>query len=456
MTAALFSPDLIRRYDRQGPRYTSYPSADHFESPFDPARAHQALAQRDPARDLSLYFHIPFCKTLCFYCGCHRIPTRRTDRGRVYVDHLIRELQVVSASLIGRRLVRQIHFGGGTPTFLQEDDLTRLMAVVHDLFDVTANAQCGIEVDPRAVDGDRIAHLASLGFNRLSVGVQDFDPLVQRAIHRVQSREETFAVLAAARAHGFKSVSVDLIYGLPHQTRERFAATLAAVTAERPDRVVVYNYAHLPERFPAQARMPADALPSGEAKLALLGQTIATLTLAGYEYIGMDHFALATDELARARRNGTLQRNFQGYSTHGDCDLLGFGVSAIGAVGGTFLQNHKDLQAWETAVLAGQLPVQRGLVQTAEDRRRGRLIQSLMCQEVTDGAAVTGLTGAAFWHWCADSIPALEALQADGLIALEGEQIRVLPPGQLLIRHIAMAFDAHLQAGPGARYSKVI
>ena len=279
--ATLFAPDLIRRYDRQGPRYTSYPSADRFHDAFPAARAAAALATRDTSRPLSLYFHVPFCQTLCLYCGCHRIPTRQMARGTRYVDFLIDEMGLVCRHLQGARDVTQLHFGGGTPTFLGDRDLERLMVAVRDHFNLADAAQCSIEVDPRSVDEPRMAHLARLGFNRLSLGVQDFDPQVQRAINRIQTEAQTLLVLQAARRHGFRSVSVDLIYGLPFQTPERFAITLQKVMAQRPDRIALYNYAHLPERFPAQARMPADALPTSEQKLTLLGDSIATRAGAG-------------------------------------------------------------------------------------------------------------------------------------------------------------------------------
>ena len=457
-TAPVFDPDLIRRYDRAGPRYTSYPSADRFHGDFPAFRVEAALAGRDVTRDLSLYFHIPFCETLCFYCGCHRVPTRKRERGTHYVDVLIEEMRLVASRLTGQRHVRQIHLGGGTPTFLTEADLGRLMDVVRELFTVAepGELQCSIEVDPRRVDAGRIAHLASIGFNRLSMGVQDFDPIVQKAVNRIQGEAETIAILEAARAEGFKSISVDLIYGLPYQTPERFQRTLDRVIAFRPDRIAVYNYAHMPDRFPAQARIPEDALPSPDTKLALLGQSIAELARAGYVYIGMDHFALANDELALALHDGTLQRNFQGYSTHADCEMLSFGVSAIGCVGGTYIQNTKDLEVWEAAIVAGRLPVQRGYELTDEDRIRGYVIQELMCRLQLDAAQVSGIFAIQFWDWFNEAIPTLEKLAADGLLEFDSRGIRVLPAGRLLIRHVAMAFDGHLARPTKARYSKVI
>jgi oxygen-independent coproporphyrinogen-3 oxidase len=452
----LFDPDLIRRYDQAGPRYTSYPSADRFLGNFPATAADAAYARRDLDRDLSLYFHIPFCDTLCFYCGCYRIPTRRRERGTRYVDYLIEEMRVTVQRLTGPRQVRQIHLGGGTPTFLSSVDLERLMTAVRELFPIAADLQCSIEVDPRRVDPERIAHLAQLGFNRLSMGVQDFDPIVQQAVNRIQGEAETLAILDAARASGFKSISVDLIYGLPHQTPERFGRTLERIIAFRPDRIAVYNYAHMPDRFPAQAKILEQTLPGPEVKLELLGQTIEALARAGYVYIGMDHFALASDELAVALEDGTLQRNFQGYSTHADCEMLGFGVSAIGCVGGTFLQNTKDVEAWEAAITEGRLPVQRGYVLTDEDAIRGHTIQALMCKLRVDASDVAARFGTDFWTYFAGVEPSLEVLARDGLVEFDASGIRVLPPGRLLIRHVAMAFDGHLKQAKVGKYSKLI
>lgn len=451
-----FDLDLIRRYDRSGPRYTSYPSADRFLSNFPLDKAEAALANSHPARDLSLYFHIPFCETLCFYCGCHRVPTRKRARGTAYVDVLVAELELVSQRLKRERHVRQLHLGGGTPTFLSDEDLARLMVETRRRFDIGADAQCGIEIDPRSVDAGRIAHLAEIGFNRLSMGVQDFDPEVQKAVNRVQSEQQTMEALAAARRAGFRSISVDLIYGLPHQDVARFKTTLDKIVSSNPDRIAVYNYAHMPDRFPAQAAMPAEAMPSPDTKLAILQHTIESLTAAGYVYIGMDHFARADDELALALQDGTLQRNFQGYSTHGDCDMLGFGVSSIGFVGDTFLQNLKGIDAWEQAVCAGQLPVQRGYVLSDDDRRCGYVIQELMCRGEVQASAFRQRFGDGFWEYFGHTRPALEQLAGDGLIGLSPNGIQVMPRGRMLIRHVAMVFDSHLAHSRVAQYSKVI
>ena len=458
MTPALlhFDSELIRRYDRSGPRYTSYPSADRFESDFASVRAVSALEACQQQRDLSLYFHIPFCETLCFYCGCHRIPTRRHERGTRYVDTLLAEMALAASHLPDRPTVRQVHLGGGTPTFLSDGDLARLMEGVRRHFALLPDAEIGIEVDPRSVDALRVHHLASLGFNRLSMGVQDFDPEVQRAINRVQGEAQTLAVLEAARAAGFDSIGTDLIYGLPYQTVPRFARTLERIIACAPDRIAVYNYAHMPDRFPAQAAMPAEAMPGPEERLAILQYTIQTLGAAGYVYIGMDHFARADDELALALADGTLQRNFQGYSTHGDCDMLGFGVSAIGCVSDTFLQNTKDIDTWEAAIRSGVLPVQRGYVLDDQDQMCAWVIQSLMCRLGVSASAFRDRFGSGFWSQFGGCRPALEAMATDGLLRITANGVEVLEAGRLLIRHIAMVFDHHLAQGRQAQYSRVI
>lgn len=451
-----FDIDLIRRYDQSGPRYTSYPSADRFKAGFPQEEAQAALARSDPSRDFSLYFHIPFCETLCFYCGCHRIPTRKRERGTRYVDTLLEEIRLVSGRLQRSRTVRQVHLGGGTPTFLGDEDLARLMAETRRCFDLAADAQCGIEIDPRSVDAGRIAHLASIGFNRLSMGVQDFDPEVQKAVNRIQGEQPTMEALLAARRAGFRSISVDLIYGLPCQDVARFGRTLDKIIGFAPDRIAVYNYAHMPDRFPAQAAIPAELMPSADTKLAILQHTIDSLTAAGYVYIGMDHFARADDELALALEDGTLQRNFQGYSTHGDCEMLGFGISSIGFVGGTYLQNAKDLAAWEQAIGEGRLPVQRGYRLDEDDRRCGYVIQELMCRGRLDAAVFGRRFGAGFWDCFGHTRPALDQLAGDGLVSVSEQGIEVEPAGRMLIRHVAMVFDNHLARSRTARYSKVI
>jgi oxygen-independent coproporphyrinogen-3 oxidase len=458
-----FQPELIRRYDVAGPRYTSYPTADRFRPDFSAADAASALRARghDAAMPLSLYVHIPFCETLCYYCGCNKIPTKNHARSAPYLDQVEQEMDRV-AGLLGQRLaVTQLHWGGGTPTFLSDAEASRLMAMTRHSFDLRADAEISIEVDPRKVSAARVAHLAQLGFNRMSVGVQDFDPGVQQAVNRIQSFEETKVVIDAARANGFKSVSVDLIYGLPRQNAFNFAATLEQVAELLPDRVALYSYAHLPQRFAPQRRIAEADLPAAEAKLVLLGLAIRRLTYAGYGYIGMDHFALPDDELARAQQQGKLQRNFQGYSTQADLDLLGFGVSSISKLGRYYIQNAKTLEAYGAALAAGDLPVERGLRLSDDDLLRRDAIQRLMCDFALDLLALAqrhGVADAAAYF--AADLKRLQPLEQAGLVQREGLQLRVTPQGRLLVRIIAMQFDHYLhdQAAllQAPHYSRVI
>ena len=457
-----FDLDLIRKYDRSGPRYTSYPTAPQFHEGFGPAEYRAAAAASnaaEPARGLSLYFHIPFCDTLCFYCACNKIATKNRARAVTYLDYLFREIELQGALFDGDRTVDQLHLGGGTPTFLDPEQMRALMAKVGEHFRLRQDdsGDYGIEVDPRAAGAETIAALREIGFNRLSVGVQDFDPKVQEAVNRIQPAEMTFGVLEAARAQGFHSLSLDLMYGLPHQTEASFLATLDAVIEARPDRLAVFNYAHLPDMFPAQRRIDEADLPDPAEKLAILGRTIEHLTEAGYVYIGMDHFALPDDELALAQREGLLHRNFQGYSTHADCDLVAMGVTGIGSVDGTYSQNVRGLEDYYAALDAGELPVFRGYELTAEDHLRRAVITRIMCDFALDFGWVETRYGIDFHEHFADELADLGEMADDGLLELTREGLSVTPPGRLLIRNIAMVFDAYLRAREGAqRYSKVI
>ena len=458
-----FQPDLIRRFDVAGPRYTSYPTADRFRQDFRAADYAAALRERgqDTATPLSLYAHIPFCETLCYYCGCNKIPTKNHARSGPYLDQVEREMERV-ASLLGARLpATQLHWGGGTPTFLSDREAGRLMEMTHRYFALQPGGEYSIEIDPRKVGKDRVAHLAALGFNRMSVGVQDFDPAVQQAVNRIQSVEETRDVIQAARANGFTSVSIDLIYGLPRQNPFNFAATLEQVVDLRPDRVALYSYAHLPQRFTPQRRIDAADLPEPQAKLVLLGLAIRRLAHAGYVYIGMDHFALPDDELARAQREGQLHRNFQGYSTQADLDLLAFGVSGISKLGRHYIQNAKSLEAYGAALAAGELPVDRGLTLGDDDLVRRDAIQRLMCDfalDLQDLAQRHGLRDAQTYF--AADLKRLEPLEQAGLLQRDGLALRVTPQGRLLVRVIAMQFDRHLHDAASLlqapRYSRVI
>jgi oxygen-independent coproporphyrinogen-3 oxidase len=443
------SADLLRRYDRPGPRYTSYPTAPQFHAGFGEAELREAAAASngDPIpRRLSLYVHVPFCESPCFYCGCNRIITRDRARGEAYLERLYREIALAAALFDRDREVIQLHFGGGTPNFLSPAQLHETVDTLrgHFRFSTAADRDLSIELDPRFVDADDIAALAKAGFNRASFGVQDFDPAVQSAVNRIQSVERTRAVVDACRANGFRSVNVDLIYGLPKQVPESFARTLDTVAGMRPDRVAVYGYAHLPHLFKPQKQLDAGLLPDGETRLALLQLAIEKLVAAGYLYIGMDHFALPDDELALAQARGGLHRNFMGYTTHADSDLIGLGVSAISHIGDSFSQNPRDLPGWQAALDEGRLPVFRGMRLDEDDVLRAELIQSLMCQGEIPVSALERRHGIDFHDYFADAMQRIAPLAEDGLVRIEPRRIVVTPRGRLLLRNVAMCFDRYL------------
>lgn len=462
-TSAFFDPALIARYDISGPRYTSYPTAPQFHAGFGEAqlREHARASNEDPIpQPLSLYVHVPFCMSPCFYCGCTRIITRERGKAGVYLDHLYREIEFVAPLFDRDRPLVQLHFGGGTPNFLDAAQMGELLDSLarHFSFSRDAEREFGIELDPRWCDADYVRALAPLGFNRVSVGIQDFDPAVQAAVNRIQSVEQTRAVLDAARASGFRSASVDLIYGLPKQTLANFSRTLDQVIALAPDRIATYSYAHLPERFKAQRQIVAADLPDAAMRLALLELTVGKLTAAGYRYIGMDHFALPGDDLARAQDAGSLQRNFQGYSTHADCDLIGLGMSSISHIGASFSQNARDLNGYYAALDAGRLPVVRGLALDEDDLIRADAIQQLMCHGTLDIVAFETRHRLDFARYFAAELTRLRELAREGLIAIEPRHLAVSPRGRFLLRIIAMCFDAHLQRPQAAevRYSKAL
>lgn len=456
----VFDPSLIRRFDISGPRYTSYPTADRFVEAFDAEALKQWLHKRSlggMVRPLSLYFHIPFCNTICYYCGCNKIITKDHGRSAKYLRYLAKEIALQAAQLEGCREVTQLHLGGGTPTFLSHDELRDLMASVRRHFTLRPGGECSIEVDPRKVGFDTVALLAELGFNRMSLGVQDFDPEVQKAVNRVQSFEETRLVLDAARATGFRSVSIDLIYGLPKQTVERFDQTLERVVELAPDRISLYSYAHLPATFKPQRRIDAVDLPSPDAKLEILQRAIGRLTEAGYVYIGMDHFARPDDELAVAQRQGRLHRNFQGYSTQSECDLLAFGVSAIASIGPVYAQNHKLIDDYYNALDHDELPVMRGVELSADDVLRRAIIQALMCHFELSIESIEIAHLIRFDEYFAQELADLREMEAAGLVEIGDRWITVRPAGRLLVRVIAMVFDRYLRADrERARYSRVI
>ncbi|MDR3387293.1 MAG: oxygen-independent coproporphyrinogen III oxidase [Rudaea sp.] len=458
-----FDPALIERYDISGPRYTSYPAAPQFHHRFGDAelRAFARTSNEDPIpRPLSLYVHVPFCLSPCFYCGCTRIITRQPGKAMVYLDHLYREIERVAPLFDRDRPLAQLHFGGGTPNFLDAARMGDLLESLarHFAFSREADREFGIELDPRWCGTGYVRMLATLGFNRVSVGIQDFDPAVQRAVNRIQSVEQTRAVLDAARDAGFRSTSVDLIYGLPKQTLDGFARTLDQVIALAPDRVAAYGYAHLPERFKAQRRIVAADLPDAATRLALLGLTVEALTAAGYRYIGMDHFARPDDDLARAQDAGTLQRNFQGYSTHADCDLIGLGMSSISHIGASFSQNARDLVGYYAALDAGRLPVARGLALDEDDLIRADAIQQLMCHGSLDILLFERRHRLDFGVYFAAELERLRQPAADGLIMVAPDRLEVSSRGHFLLRIIAMCFDAHLPRAQAVdvRYSRAL
>jgi len=465
MTVSLsFDPELLRRYDRPGPRYTSYPTAPQFTSGFGEAQLREAAqnSNGDPIpRRLSLYVHVPFCMSPCFYCGCNRIITRDKGRAETYLTRLYREIDLTAALFDRDREVIQLHFGGGTPNFLSPAQLREVVDTLRRQFHFSDSParDVSIELDPRFIVPADVAELACIGFNRASLGVQDFDPVVQAAVNRIQSVEETRAVIAACRANGFRSVNVDLIYGLPKQNAAGFARTLDTVVDMRPDRIAVYSYAHLPELFKAQNQIEAADLPSPEVKLGLLQLAIETLIAAGYVYIGMDHFALPDDELAQAQARGGLHRNFMGYTTHSDSDLVGLGVSAISHIGNSFSQNPRDLVSWQGAIDEGRLPVFRGMRLSEDDQLRADLIQALMCQGEIPIAALERRYAIDFDAYFVDALERLRPLVADGLVRIEPKRIAVTSQGRLLLRNIAMCFDHYLNqptALTSPRFSRAI
>ncbi|MFY2765383.1 oxygen-independent coproporphyrinogen III oxidase [Arenimonas sp. MALMAid1274] len=446
-----FDPDLLRRHDRPGPRYTSYPTAPQFGAGFGPAeftRAAQCSNQDPIPRPLSLYVHLPFCASPCYYCGCNRVITRDPGRAAPYLARLGAEAARVGALFDRDREVVQLHLGGGTPNFVSSREIGELMEELASRFrfSQSPSRDFSIEIDPRAIQPGDIEALAFMGFNRASLGVQDFDPVVQQAVNRLQSVEETNAVITACRRRGFQSVNIDLIYGLPRQNLEGFARTLDTVIAQRPDRLAIYSYAHMPSLFKPQRQIDESQLPDPEAKLGLLRLAIEALSAAGYRHVGMDHFALPQDELSLAQERGDLHRNFMGYTTHADCDLIGLGVSAISHVGDTYSQNPRELKAWEAAIDAGQLPTWRGLVLDADDLLRADLIQQLMCRGEVDIATLEERHGITFAAYFAPDLKRLSALVADGLAWQQPGAFGATPRGRMLLRVIAACFDRYLHA----------
>jgi oxygen-independent coproporphyrinogen-3 oxidase len=460
--SALFSPELIQKYDVSGPRYTSYPTAVQFTPEFDETayvRHARENLERHGDRPLSLYFHLPFCASVCYYCACNKIITNNRRHAADYLERLFREIGMQAALHGGARPVSQLHWGGGTPTFFDEAQMSALMRVTGEHFTLLGGdaGDYSLEVDPRTTPPGTIERLRELGFNRISLGVQDFAADVQLAVNRVQSEEETRRVVDTARASGFRTVSLDLIYGLPRQSLASFDATLDRVLDIRPDRLSVFNYAHLPHLFKTQKQIDAAQLPAAAEKLAILERSIERLTDAGYVYIGMDHFALPDDELSRAQRDDTLYRNFQGYSTHSNCDLVAMGMSSIGMLTHSYSQNIKEAAAYYAALDAGRLPIARGVELSEDDRIRRDAITRLICHFHLGMDAFSKRWNVDFKDYFAQELARLAPLADDGLVDIADDEITVLPPGRLLIRLVCMTFDKYLEApAERTRFSRAI
>lgn len=453
--AIIWDLALIRKYNYSGPRYTSYPTALEFNQQYSDSDF-IASAHRYPQRPLSLYVHIPFCHKLCYFCGCNKLVTRQKHKADEYLAVLEKEI-AARAPLFAGREVHQMHWGGGTPTYLDKAQISRLTGMLRKHFDFAPDAELSIEIDPREIELDVIDHLRAEGFNRLSMGVQDFNKEVQRLVNREQDEATIFALVERARETGFESVSIDLIYGLPKQTPESFAFTLKRVAELSPDRLSVFNYAHLPNLFAAQRKIKDEDLPSAEQKLTILQQTIESLTGSGYQFIGMDHFAKPDDELAIAQNNGILHRNFQGYTTHEECDLLGFGVSAISMLGDHYAQNQKDLKTWYAQVEERGNGLCRGLVLTEEDCLRRDVIKALICNFRLDYTQIEKQYNLNFKTHFAEDMQLLQPMADDGLVEIRDDALVVTPRGRLLIRNICMCFDTYLRNQMRQRqFSRVI
>jgi len=455
-----FDTDLIKRYDKSGPRYTSYPTAVSFTPEYKEDNYHQhARLSNTAGGPLSLYFHIPFCDTICFYCACNKIATKDYSKTPTYLEYLYREMDMQTALFDSSRVVEQLHWGGGTPTFLKHHEIEELMAYTRKSFNLLDDdsGDYSIEIDPRSVSKDTIKLLRDVGFNRFSLGVQDVDEKVQKAVNRIQPIKETQAIIDACRDNDAHSVSIDLIYGLPLQTVDGFAQTLQKAIEMNPDRMSVFNYAHLPHIFKPQRRINADELPNAEDKLKILQQSIETLTRAGYEYIGMDHFAKPDDELAIAQAEGSLHRNFQGYTTHAECDLIAMGVSSISSIHNSYSQNEKDLDGYYAAINAGKLPLIRGLSLTDDDVLRREVIQQLSCHFKLDFTEIEEQYDVQFNDYFSTELEELQLMQDDDLLTVSKNEIQVSAKGRMLIRNICMVFDEHLRRQTITQsFSKVI
>ncbi len=453
------SAQLIRRFDQSGPRYTSYPTADRFVQDYPAAsyiRHLQARARNPQAAPLSVYVHLPFCESLCYFCACNKIITQDHSRSAEYLDILKQEIDLLSPHIGNKRQTVQLHLGGGTPTFLSAAELGDLMAHIRAHFEFTEDAELGVEIDPRTVSAQSLAMLAGLGFNRTSFGVQDFDAQVQAAVNRIQPFEMVQTAMQASRVNGFKSINADLIYGLPKQSLDSFSTTLDLLIELEPDRIALYNYAHLPERFKAQRLINAADLPSADTRLQIFLMSVQRLLDAGYVYIGLDHFARPDDELNVARLNLGLHRNFQGYTTRAECDLIGFGISAIGKIENAYIQNVHSLNAYRQAIEEDRIPVAKGFDLSAEDVLRREVIMAIMCSMPIDFAAFGEKHGINFVQHFEAELLRLQAYVEAGLLQLDEAGLQVLPKGRVFVRAFAMVFDQYVGRPRVARYSRLI
>jgi oxygen-independent coproporphyrinogen-3 oxidase len=456
MSIAQFDSDLARRYNVNGPRYTSYPTADQFHDGAWIDAYAQSIALTN-TRALSLYMHIPFCSTICYYCACNKISTANLKRADSYVQRLVHEMALHANLIDAPHTVEQLHFGGGTPTFLNDDQFDRIFAAMHTYFNLAEDGKqdFSIEIDPRKLPTTRLDNLAKLGINRVSIGVQDFDPAVQIAVNRIQSVDETRDIIDAARDNDIRSINIDLINGLPKQTVDGFTRTLEQVIDLQPDRLSLYSYAHLPQRFKTQRQINSDDLPNAELKLILLSTAVNMLADAGYEYVGMDHFAKSSDSLIQAQKDATLHRNFQGYTTHGHCELIGIGVSSIGSVGRIYVQNSKTLHEYYQSIDAGKLAIVRGFALNYRDVLIGQIVQDLMCKFEIDTTAFERQTGSNFRNYFSGLWPRLLQFEDEGLLELQTHRIKVTDQGRFLIRNICMTFDDYLSRDT-QKFSKAI
>ena len=461
-TKMIISTDILQKFDVPGPRYTSYPTADRFVEAYGEAQYLQALQERrlSPravSSPLSLYVHLPFCASLCYYCACNKIITGNYHKALDYLDDLQREVDLLLPHVGEAQTVSQVHLGGGTPTFYKDKELQRLVRLLQTAFHWQPGGEFAVEVDPRTVDDERLDSLWAMGFNRISLGVQDFDPQVQQAVNRVQSIDAIDRLMQTARRTGFASINLDLIYGLPLQTLASWERSLHSVLSLRPDRLAMYGYAHLPARFKPQRHIAIETLPTGQDKTGMLAMALQMLQDAGYVYIGMDHFALPNDSLAVAKRQGRLHRNFQGYSTRPDGDLIGLGVSAIGSMGTAYVQNARELDDYSDMLQHGRLPVVKGLSLTRDDLARRSIIMALMCQGRVELADIEQSHLLDFATYFARELQQLQTYVSQDMVHMNAHVIEVTPTGWYLVRAIAMVFDKYAQAdGQRAHFSKIL